>query len=189
MSANGPRTPASPVRLELGDDHLDLLVRLFHQRDAAGALVAAAAVAGRQLADVGLAGAPEDAVAEEEDGEGAVRPPVDAHRDVDLGVERVDQEAVADRRVVELPEVGDDDVAVHPAVAAQLLAEALALALQQAAALPNRRIVEDGGDRRLGAQQLDQMQEIALEGAEAAAAVDGEAELDVALGVEHVGGG
>src|SRR5581483_8048678 len=107
-----------------------------------GPLVAAAAVAGRELADVGLAGAPEDAVAEEEHREGAVRSPVDAHRDVDLRIERVDQETVADRRMVEVSEIGDDDVAVHPAVAAQLLAEALALALQQVAALLHRRIVE-----------------------------------------------
>src|SRR6185295_14985924 len=161
----------SPIPLQLAQDHGDLLVGLGHQRDARRAAVAAAAIAGRELADVGPARTAEDAVAEQQHGKAAVRPPMDARRDVDLRKQRVDQEAVADRRVIEIPEVGDHHVAVDAAVAAQLLAEALVLTLQQLAALLHGGILEDGGDRRLAAQQLDEVQEVALEGAEPAAAV------------------
>src|SRR5215203_6221978 len=171
----------SAVRLQLADHHRDLLLGIIHQRDAASPPVTAAAVAGGELADVGLAGPPEDAVAEEQHREAAVRAPVDAGRDVDLREEGVNHETVADRRVVEAAEVGHDHIAVHPALAAQLLAEVLVLALQHVATLLDGGIVEDRRDRRLPPQQLDQVQEVALEGAEAAPAVDGEAELDVGL--------
>src|SRR6185436_13728891 len=120
------------VRLQLVDHHLDLLVRLVHQRNAAGAAVAAATVASGELAHVRPAGPVEDAVA------------------------------------------------------AQLGAEDLVLALQHLDAAPHAGIPEHLVDGHLRPEQVDQMEEVLLERAEAGAAVDGEAELDVALGIDHV---
>src|SRR5687768_11476326 len=83
--------PRLPVGLELREHEADLLLGLVHERDAGRAAVAAAAVARRQLAHVGAAGAVEDAVAQDQHRVLAVGPPVQPQRDVGARVKGVDE--------------------------------------------------------------------------------------------------
>ena len=121
----------------------------------AGRVVAAAAVLEHQLADVGGAGAVEDRLARREHGVLLPQAPEDVHRDVALGEQRVDREAVG--RVDDLlaAEVEHHQVALDRRAAQDLLLGQLGVLLVELDALGDVGQREDLLDG-LGRARVDQ---------------------------------
>src|SRR5262245_50053475 len=115
--ASGASTAPEPMRLAVAGDAADELAEhalgvLVLDLAGAGRLMAAAAVLEHQLADVGAAAAIDDRLAGGEHGVLPAQAPQRVDRDVALGEQRVDREAV--RRVddVLVAEVEDHEVPV-----------------------------------------------------------------------------
>ena len=120
------------LRDELGEDGVGVLVV---DLAGAGGVVAAAAVLEHQLADVGLRRAVEDRLAGGEDGVLLLEAPDHVDRDVRLGIQRVDHEAVGRVDDLLVAQVEHDEVAVDLRAAADLLDGALAVLVVELDAL------------------------------------------------------
>ena len=102
-----------------------------------------------------------------------------AQRDVRVGEERVDEEAVAGRQALDLAQIGHDDVVDLEAVALQQRAKLLLLVADAVDAPPHLGLLQDFFDRQR-AQPRHELAEVLLEVAEARARIDRVSEEDVA---------